>query len=126
MPLPIDPRGKPASVKIHVSTGAGVDITWSDGHTSHYDFVSLREQCPCAACDEERRRKAQMPSTAAALPLYKPKPRAVSAQAVGNYAIQITFNDGHATGIYSFEYLRHICPCAECAATFRAQESKPK
>jgi DUF971 family protein len=53
--------------------------------------------------------------------MFKPKPRAVAALPVGNYAIQITFNDGHATGIYSFDYLRHICPCNECAREFRSE-----
>ena len=43
-----------------------------------------------------------------------------AAHAVGNYALQIDFNDGHATGIFSFDYLRTICPCPECAREFRA------
>ena len=31
-----------------------------------------------------------------------------SAQLVGNYALQITFSDGHTSGIFSFTYLREI------------------
>ncbi|HEX9456515.1 MAG TPA: gamma-butyrobetaine hydroxylase-like domain-containing protein, partial [Candidatus Acidoferrum sp.] len=57
MPTPIDSRKKPASVKIHVTSGAGVDITWADGHASHYDFGYLRDECPCATCNEEREKK---------------------------------------------------------------------
>jgi len=34
-------------------------------------------------------------------------------------AIQIFFTDGHSTGIFSYDYLRSICPCAECALAFR-------
>ncbi len=30
-------------------------------------------------------------------------------EATGNYAIQITFNDGHDTGIYSWDYLYDLC-----------------
>lgn len=120
MPIPLDPRKKPASVKVHVSTGAGVDIAWSDGHTSHYDFDYLRDLCPCALCDDERRKKAAQPQSAGpALPMFKPKGKAQSASPVGHYAVQIHFTDGHSTGIYSFDYLREICPCAECAAAFR-------
>jgi DUF971 family protein len=118
MPIPIDPRTKPTSVKIHVSTGTGVDIAWSDGHASHYDFAYLRDHCPCATCSDEHARTHAFasagPASAAALPMFKPKPRAQKATAVGNYAIQITFTDGHATGIYSYEHLRGICPCSEC------------
>lgn len=29
-------------------------------------------------------------------------------EAVGNYAIRITFDDGHDTGLYSWEYLREL------------------
>jgi prepilin-type processing-associated H-X9-DG protein len=123
MPIPIDPRKKPASVKIHVSTGAGVDVVWADGHVSHYDFAYLRDECPCATCNDEREKKttfaAAGPASAAVLPMFKPKTTAQSAHAVGNYAIQFTFTDGHATGIYSYDHLRTICPCPSCAQSFR-------
>ncbi len=124
MPIPIDPRKKPAAVKVHVSTGAGIDITWADGHASHYDFVYLRDQCPCATCNEEREKKLAfapaVPVASPVLPMFKPKPRAQSAKQVGNYAVQINFSDGHSTGIYSYDLLRSICPCEECARAFRA------
>ena len=123
MPIPIDPRKKASNVKIHVSTGAGVDITWADGHQSHYDFAYLREECPCATCNDERGKKqafaAVAPSSSAVLPMFKPKPRAKSAAVMGNYAVQISFSDGHSTGIYSYDHLRSICPCTECAQAFR-------
>jgi DUF971 family protein len=56
--------------------------------------------------------------------MYKPKPRAQAATQVGNYAIQISFNDGHSTGIFSYDYLRTLCPCAECAKAFREEAPK--
>jgi len=126
MPLPIDPRTKPKSVNIHVKTGTGVDITWVDGHSSHYEFAYLREECPCATCNDERGKKAAFKSLAPgfasspALPMFKPKTKAQSATPMGNYAIQISFTDGHSTGIFSFDHLRNICPCAECAEAFRS------
>src|ERR1700689_2973960 len=107
MSTPFDVRRKPASVKIHVSSGAGVDITWSDGHASHYDFAYMREHCPCAMCNDEREKKAEreisednLKKEKAAhgsppvlnsqlLPIYKPKLTAKAARAVGNYALQI-------------------------------------
>lgn len=123
MPTPIDQRKKPTSVKIHVKTGAGVDVTWADGHSSHFDFPYLRDLCPCATCNDERAKKESFGpkglSSSAVLPMYKPKARAQSATQVGNYAIQINFNDGHSTGIFSYDYLRTICPCRDCEATFR-------
>lgn len=123
MPLPIDQRKKPTDVKVHVKTGAGVDIAWADGHASHYDFAFLRENCPCATCNDERGKKESQRAmnlpASPLLPMYKPKARAQSATQVGNYAIQINFTDGHSTGIFSYDYLRSVCPCAECAKAFR-------
>jgi DUF971 family protein len=29
---------------------------------------------------------------------------------VGNYALRIDWSDSHGSGIYSFQYLREICP----------------
>ena len=123
MPLPIDQRKRPASVKVHVTTGEGVEITWSDGHASRYDFPYLRDHCPCATCNDERLKKDRqiaLHGSNSILPMYKPKVNAKSATAVGNYAIQINFSDGHTTGIFSFEHLREICPCEDCGREFRS------
>jgi DUF971 family protein len=125
MPTPFDPRKKPTSIKIHISNGAGVDVIWADGHASHYEFTYLREECPCATCNDAREKKASLGEaapafmTSPALPMFKPKPRAQSATQIGSYAIQFSFTDGHSTGIYSYDHLRNICPCADCAKAFR-------
>ena len=36
------------------------------------------------------------------------------AEPVGRYALRFTWNDGHMHGIYSWDYLRDVCPCQEC------------
>ena len=125
MPTPLDPRKKPSNIKVHLSSGTGVDITWADGHSSHYEFAYLREECPCATCNDIREKKQSLDVAAPtlmsspALPMFKPKPSARAATQVGNYAIQLSFSDGHSTGIYSYDHLRNICPCDECAKAFR-------
>jgi len=111
----------PKSVKVNLSTGTGVDIEWGDGHTSHYGFVYLRDACPCAMCNEEREktgRKPGEPATAApgALLIFKPNAKPLSAEGVGKYAIKFSWNDNHDLGIYSWRFLREICPCEKCAA----------
>jgi DUF971 family protein len=127
MPTPIDQRKKPNSVKVHVKSGAGVDITWADGHSSHFEFPFLRDNCPCATCNDARGKKESHPEpnllASPLLPMYKPKPRAQAATQVGNYAIQINFTDGHSTGIFSYEYLRTLCPCEDCAKAFRGPDA---
>jgi len=94
----------------------------------------LREECPCAMCNDERQKKMAHeqkgqqiapPASSTLLPMFKPKLTAKAAHAVGNYALQIDFNDGHATGIYSFDFLRTICPCDACAREFRTASGVP-
>jgi prepilin-type processing-associated H-X9-DG protein len=109
----------PKSVKVNISTGTGVDIAWADGHASHYDFIFLRDACPCAMCEEERgktgRRPGDPPAAApGALPMFKPHAKPLSAEAVGRYAIKFLWNDNHDLGLYSWKLLREICPCREC------------
>ena len=120
-----DLRKKPTSLKVNVTSGTGVDVAWADGHSSHFEFAYLREKCPCANCKDERARDADRGHTESAaavptpaapglLPMFKPKLKARHAEAVGHYAIQIEFSDGHKAGIYSYEYLRDVCPCDDC------------
>jgi DUF971 family protein len=109
----------PKTVKVNLTAGTGVDIDWADGHKSHYDFVYLRDACPCAMCEEERgksgRRPGESPQLApGALPMFKPAAKPVSAEGVGKYAIKFSWNDSHDLGIYSWKLLREICPCPEC------------
>lgn len=109
----------PKSVKVNLTTGTGMDIEWKDGHRSHYSFVFLRDACPCALCDEERSKAGREPGeppkkAADALPMFKPAVKPLSAEGVGKYAIKFQWNDGHDLGIYSWEFLRKVCPCEEC------------
>ena len=82
MPIPQDVRKKPISIKVHVSTGEGVEITWADMHTSAYTFPYLRDHCPCALCNDERgkRNRKPGPRPSAVLPMYKPRATAKSEQ----------------------------------------------
>jgi DUF971 family protein len=114
------PTADPKSVKVNLTTGAGMDIEWSDGHHSHYSFVFLRDACPCALCNEEREKSGRKPgeppkTKPGELPMFKPAAKPISAEGVGKYAIKFNWNDGHDLGIYSWTFLREWCPCPQCA-----------
>ncbi len=111
----------PKSVVIHLTTGTGMEIEWKDGHRSVYTFAFLRDACPCALCEDERTKARRKPGEPAklvpgALPMFKPAVKALAAEAVGKYALKFSWNDNHDLGLYSWFYLREVCPCAECAA----------
>ncbi|MEK7405330.1 MAG: DUF971 domain-containing protein [Acidobacteriota bacterium] len=102
---------------IAVSKSKGIKIDWRDGHRSEYGLQYLRDHCPCATCAAAHGTEAGTPSAASPFQLYKPALKLDAAEPAGNYAIRLVWNDGHRTGIYSYEHFRRICPCGECAAT---------
>jgi DUF971 family protein len=121
-------QSDPKSVKVNMTTGTGMDIEWKDGHSSSYSFVFLRDACPCALCDEERgktrRRPGDPPKLAAgALPMFKPMAKPDTVEPVGKYAIRFHWNDGHELGIYSWQFLREVCPCEECKSARMAEKA---
>ena len=92
--------------------GATIEIQWEErGHVADYPARALRLACRCASCQEEM----------TARPLLDPATvpedvRALDLKLVGGYAVHFTWSDGHATGIYPWEYLLAICPCPSCTA----------
>jgi DUF971 family protein len=97
-----------------------MEIDWKDGHKSAWTFAWLRHGCPCATCHEEREQNGRKPGVPkpkpqSLLPMYEAPARPVEITPVGNYAVKFKWNDGHESGIYSWEYLRRVCQCAECA-----------
>ena len=110
---------------VAVSKSKGLKIDWSDGHKSDYSCELLRDECPCAGCTgahgtEPQKTSYSKPQPEGSLfPMYKPKLKMDDIEEVGTYAMRIYWNDGHSAGIYSYELLRRICPCAECEARRR-------
>lgn len=103
---------------IAISKSAGIKIDWRDGHHSDYPLAWLRDHCPCATCSGAHGTTPQPSnySKPELLPIFKPALKMSSVEPIGQYAIRIYWNDGHSTGIYSFDHLRSICPCEECKA----------
>jgi DUF971 family protein len=108
---------------IAISKSRGIEIDWKDGHHSSYSNALLRDECPCATCTGShgtapQRTNFSSPDAKPANPfvMYKPAPKMLNVEPVGNYAIRIYWNDGHSSGIYSWEHLRDVCPCEQCRA----------
>lgn len=80
-----------------------LSVLWEDGHRDDFDVRDLRLACHCALCIEEMSgRKLLDPKTV------RPdvSPRVITS--IGNYAIGIDWNDGHNSGIYSFDHLHSL------------------
>jgi len=98
-----------APLEIETHANGTVRIVWADGHPTAFAPVDLRFACSCATCVDEwtgdrRLQRDDVDSTV----------RPAAMQLVGNYALHITWSDGHSTGIYTWDALRKTCPCTDC------------
>jgi DUF971 family protein len=103
------PHPEPLEVR-HEKGARRIVVPWEDGHVSVYPLDYLRSWCPCASCQGHA-------PTARYLDLSGQDLAAL--EAVGNYALGFTWQDGHSTGIYSFRLLRGLCPCEACGGEKR-------
>jgi DUF971 family protein len=87
--------------------GQELAVRWEDDSESFIPLETLRRRCPCAGCQGEKDIMGNV---------YKNPPRPLGPASfvltrianVGGYAVQPVWADGHATGLYSFEYLQRL------------------
>ena len=106
-------------VRLDLKRDEKLTVEWQDGRVCVYPITLLRTMCPCAACKNVRSATSEpepakkktsltvLPGNFASGPI-----TVLSAELVGNYALKLEWSDQHSTGIYSFQYLREICPNA--------------
>ena len=80
-------------------------IEWDDGLRHRYPWTYLRAHCPSAG---ERVSREQPNTDPLAVLGRVPSSDVADVRMVGNYAINLTWADGHNAGIYSWEYLRSL------------------
>jgi DUF971 family protein len=89
-------------------------VVWDDRHESYYPLEELRRACPCASCSGEPDlfgRMAYGPQQ-----IYRRESFQLrSIEAIGNYALQPNWADGHSYGMWTYERLRAFCPCCRIA-----------
>ena len=77
-------------------------VTWEDGRVSRFGLEELRVNCLCAHCRGLREQGQEAwPGAGAPATL-----RIESVREVGNWGLNFGWNDGHTTGIYTWEVLR--------------------
>jgi DUF971 family protein len=86
--------------------GDELAIAWNDSKESFFNLETLRRACPCAACGGEpdvlgHILRPHVNYTEKSFQL-------TGFVLVGGYALQPRWADGHASGIYSFTYLRRL------------------
>jgi len=90
--------------KIKIKENKYLWIKWSDDTESKISLKKMREMCPCATCLAQRDNQSKN-----YIPMSSSSQITVSGiEAVGSYAIQIIWQDGHNTGIYEYPFLKNL------------------
>ena len=96
-------RVSPVNIQI---IGGEIAIAWNDGTETYLPLEVLRRHCPCAQCGGEpdvlgNTMKPTVTHTAASF-------RIRSFEVVGGYALQPVWEDGHGSGLYTFQSLQKL------------------
>lgn len=83
-----------------------LEVEWTAANTARIPFKLLRTSCPCAVCvDEMTGQRILDPATIPddIVPSHL--------EFTGNYALKVTWPDGHSTGLYTWDLLDEIARC---------------
>lgn len=91
----------PSAVRAHQDEGF-LEICWGET-VCHYPYKFLRGHCPCAECVDEDTgiRRLDVASISEQI-------RPMNLSFTGNYALKIHWNDGHQTGLYTWDHLQRL------------------
>jgi DUF971 family protein len=105
-------------IELRAPHGAStLEIDFADGHHASYPHEILRGYCPCAMCQGHQGPIRFVPGGDLTLK---------HIGEVGDYALSLTWGDGHATGIYTFAFLRALCRCEECRVHWQEEQQFPR
>lgn len=88
----------PSAIKLHTKSNT-VELVYGE-QSFHLSFEFLRVHSPSAEVKGHGR------------PVLQTGKRHVkirNIETIGNYALKITYDDGHDTGLYSWQYLNELC-----------------
>jgi len=89
----------PLEIVYHQASGQ-LAVQWSDGLHVRLESHVLRSACRCAACVKQRR--------AGTGPTPRSDARLTDLLPVGEFGLQLCFDDGHERGIYPWPFLHEL------------------
>ena len=103
-------RADPSTHPKIAADAAFITVQWPDGQQARVPNRALRLSCRCALCVDEMSGAPMLdPATVAA------DVQPVEIVPLGNYAVGISWNDGHSSGIYSWDHIRRVAAQSSAA-----------
>ena len=85
-------------------------IQWSDNRDCVFPLDGLRRACPCAGCQGHEKMHELPDPEIFQLPALM-RWENVKVEVAGSVGLRLTWDDGHNSGIFTWERLRAMCPC---------------
>jgi DUF971 family protein len=96
----------PSAIRAHQADQA-LELAWEGEPPVRVPYRHLRANCPCASCrDEWTGERLLDPAT------IRPDLKLEGMEPVGNYAVRLAWNDGHSSGLYTWDALQTLARSA--------------
>lgn len=92
----------PTNIRAHQADQV-LELGWDDHPARRVPYRTIRGQCPCASCRDEWTGERLIDASTLRDDL-----RLEGMEAVGNYAVRLSWNDGHSSGLYTWDLLREL------------------
>ncbi|CAN5702965.1 DUF971 domain-containing protein [soil metagenome] len=80
-----------------------LELSWEDEFSTRLPYRYLRGECPCASCRNEWTGERILDPAS-----IRPDIRIESMEPIGSYAVRFAWNDGHSSGLYTWDNLRRL------------------
>jgi DUF971 family protein len=92
----------PSNIRAHQAEQI-LELTWPDDRTDRLAYRFIRGECPCASCKNEWTGERMLDPDSIRVDL-----KLEGMEPVGGYAVRLSWNDGHSSGLFSWENLRRL------------------
>lgn len=92
----------PTNIRAQQAEGV-LELTWNDDEVVRLPYIFLRAECPCAACRNEWTGERILDPRSLRDDL-----KLQDMETIGNYAVRLGWNDGHSSGLYTWENLQRL------------------
>ena len=93
----------PKKIRALQEEGA-LELAWNGGRKYLLPFRFLRGHCPCASCVDEITGKRILELSTIPDDIHL-----IKMSFSGNYALKISWSDGHNTGLFTWDHLSKLC-----------------
>jgi DUF971 family protein len=96
----------PTNIRAHQADQV-LELAWEAGPAVRLPYRYLRAECPCASCRNEWTGERILDPNTIRADL-----RMENMEPIGNYAVRFGWNDGHSSGLYTWDVLWRLAASA--------------